>query len=181
MKSGVPAPVVAAVKAWAASGSPASTLAEARRALDPLLVPVLVEEVAEVTAEQLLIALDMPSKAPSAPPGETPDGPAVDFLGLPLNQTQARRVVAWLDEQAAIAVALGLSSEAWSKRLADGFGVAIAALREAPSSTGRSVAERLQSDPLAQASKGFSGGVDPRSSDQAGLRGILAARSFGKK
>jgi hypothetical protein len=179
-KSGVPGPVIAAVKAWAQSTSPSSALADERRRLDPLLVPVLVEEVAEITAEQLLIALDMPSKAPPAPPGEVQDGPVVDFLGLSLSQTQARRVVVWLDEQQETAGALGLAPEVWSKKLADGFATAIAALKGVPSSTARAVGERLGSDPLAQASKGFAGGVDPRTSPQAGLRGMLAARSFKK-
>jgi hypothetical protein len=173
-KTGVPAPVVQAVQAWAQAADPPAVLAERRRSLDPLLLPVLVEEVAEVTAEQFLVMIDLP-----APPGD--DGPEVDFLGMPLAQSQARRVAVWLDEQAPTAKALGLSSEAWSKKLADGFVVAISALQGKSSATAQAAAARLGVDPLAQASKGFQGGVDPARSEQAGLRGLLALRSFTKK
>lgn len=173
-KTGVPAPVIAAVQAWAGASDAAAQLASQRRALDPLLVPTLISEVAEITAEQLLIALDMPSKTPGD------DGPEVDFLGLPLSQTQARRVTVWLEEQAPTAEALGLSPEVWSSRLSEGFAVAIAHL-QGKGGVAAGVAERLVSDPLASASKGFQGGADPRTSPAAGLRGMLAARDFGKK
>lgn len=170
-KSGVPAPVISAVKAWAASSTPHLSLSQQRRGLDPLLVPVLVEEVAEITAEQLLIALDMPGAA-----GD--DGPEVDFLGLKLSQSQARRVAVWLDEQKEVADALGLTPEKWSQRLSEGFAVAIAGLKGG--NTSRAVASRLGGDPLASAAKGFDGGADPRTSEKAGLRGLLAAKTFQK-
>ena len=172
-KVGIPLDVIQAVKAWAAAPNPTDALADQRRRLDPLLVPVLVDEVAEITADQLIIALDMPSKVAGD------DGPEVDFLGLPLSQTQARRVAVWLDEQGPQAEALGLAAEAWSKRLAAGFAVALAALKGGD--TARAVAERLGVDPLQAASAGFKGAVDPRTSEQAGLRGMLAARAFQKK
>jgi len=178
-KSGVPTPVITAVNAWATSKTPPASLADARRTLDPLLVPQLVEEIAEITAEQLLIALDMPSRAPPAAKGEVQDGPEIDFLGLKLSQTQGRRVALWLDEQTETAAALGLTPEAWSKKLSNGFAIAIADLK-GQGGTARAVAERLGADPLAQASKGFEGGADPRTSEKAGLRGMLAARSFKK-
>jgi hypothetical protein len=173
-KTGVPPPVIAAVKAWASAADPAVELAAQRRALDPLLVPPLVTEIAEVTAEQLLIALDMPSANASD------DGPEVDFLGLPLSQTQAKRVAVWLEEQAPTATALGLTPEVWSTRLSEGFATAIAGL-QGKGGLAANVAERLGADPLASASKGFSGGADPRTSPAAGLRGMLAARDFAKK
>jgi hypothetical protein len=167
-KTGVPADVQHAVRRWAAASDPTSVLAAERRALEPMLLPVLVGEVAEVTAEQLVIALDMPGAG-----GD--DGPALDFLGLKLSQSQGRRVAAWLDEQEGIALALSLSPEQWSERLSQAFGVVISVLK---GGTAQDLATRLGTDPLAQAAKGFAGGVDPRTSPQAALRGMLAARAF---
>ncbi len=171
-KTGVDAAVVAAVKAWAKAKDPASELAQQRRQLDPLLLPSLVEEIAEVTSEQFLLMLDQP---------ENSEGPEVDFLGMPLSQSQAARVAVWLDEQAPTAEALSLTLEAWSKKLSDGFAVTLASLQGVGSDKARAVGEQMKNDPLAQASKGFQGGADPRTSASAGLRGMLAARAFAKK
>ncbi len=174
-KSGVPAPVIAVVKAWARAphDDGCAVLKTGRMALEPLLVPVLIDEVAEITAEQLLIALDMP-QAPAAP-----DEKPVPFLGLELSQQQGQRTVAWLEEQAALGEALGLHAEAWSKKLGAGFERTLAVLQgRALGDTARAVGQGMAGDALANAAAGFGGAVDPRLSDKAGLRGLLAARNF---
>ena len=175
-KSGVPAPVVAVVKAWARArhDDGLAVLRDGRRGLEPLHVPVLVDEVAEITAEQLLIALDLP-QAPAAK-----DEQPVPFLGLELSQQQGQRTVAWLEEQAGLGEALGLDSEAWSKKLGAGFERTLATLQGKSSETARAVGQSMGGDPLKNAARGFDGAADPRSSDKAGLRGVLAARSFKK-
>ena len=178
-KTNVPAAVVAVVKAWARARGDASlkALKDGRLTLDPLLVPVLVDEVAEVTAEQLLLALDLPA----APSGDKDEKP-VPFLGLELSQEQGKRAAVWLDEQKDLAAALGLANEVWSKKLGEGFQRTLEALRGRPlGDVAGAVAAQLQTDPLKTASAGFAGGVDPAKSEKAGLRGVLAARNFGKK
>lgn len=185
----VDARVIAAVRAWAAAGvEGAAMLAEQRRALDPLLLPQLVAEVAEITAEQLVVVLDRP---PSRPPRK--DERPVPFLGVELSQEQGRRAAAWLDEQAELAQALALSSEQWSARLTEGMRRVLERLRGKPLSlttsqlastlAGGALAEGARAEgALASAARGFQGGADPRVSDQAGLRGLLSARGFlGKK
>lgn len=175
-KTGVPAPVVAVVKSWARArhDDGFDVLKQGRMGLEPLQVPVLVDEIAEITAEQLLIALDLP-QAP-APKEEKP----VPFLGLELSQQQGQRTVAWLEEQARLGEALGLDSEAWSKKLGAGFERTLAALQGRSSETARAVGQGMASDPLKNAAAGFDGAVDPSKSDKAGLRGVLAARNFKK-
>ncbi len=170
--------VIAAVRAWAAAGvDGAAMLAEQRRALDPLLLPALVSEVAEITAEQLLVVLDQPARPPKQ--GERP----VPFLGVELSQEQGRRAAAWLDEQRALAGALSLEPELWSHKLADGMARVLERLRGRPlslaaSALGATVAEGALNSALEGAARGFQGAVDPRSSDKAGLRGVLSARGF---
>lgn len=152
-------------------------LAEQRRALDPLLLPQLVSEVAEITAEQLLVVLDRPS---SQPPRK--DERPVPFLGVALSQEQGRRAAAWLDEQRELALALALSPEAWSERLSQAMSAVLERLRGRPLSSATSaLANTVADGALASAARGFDGGVDPRRSDKAGLRGVLSARSFTKK
>ena len=174
----VDARVVAAVRAWAAAGvEGAAMLAEQRRALDPLLLPQLVSEVAEITAEQLLVVLDRPL---SRPPRK--DERPVPFLGVELAQEQGRRAAAWLDEQAELAQALALSPEQWSERLTEGMRRVLERLRGKPLSTTASALGATVADgALAATARGFEGGADPRVSDQAGLRGVLSARSFSSK
>lgn len=170
--------VIAAVRAWAAAGvDGARALADQRRALDPLLLPALVREVAEITAEQLLVVLDRPSAAlPAA--GQKP----VPFLGIELSQEQGRRAAAWLDEQAEIAASLALDVEAWAERLGDGMRATLERLRGRPlSSSAAAVADVVADGALASAAAGFAGGADPRTSEKAGLRGLLSARAFKKK
>lgn len=177
-KSNVAAAVIVVVKAWAKARGAASTqaLKSGRLGLDPLLVPVLVDEVAEITAEQLLIALDLPA----APSGDKDEKP-VPFLGLELSQEQGKRAAQWLDDQRDLGDALGLSAEAWSKKLGEGFARTLEALRGKPlGDVAGAVGQQLQSDPLKTAAAGFKGGVDPAKSESAGLRGVLAARSFKK-
>jgi hypothetical protein len=174
----VAAEVVAVVRAWAKApvGDGDRALKSGRLSLEPALWPVLVDEVAEITAEQLLLALDMPQKTPPAP-----DEKPVPFLGLELSQEQARRTVQWHEDQPGLAQALGLELEAWSKKLGEGFARTIAALQGKPlSALAGAVAGELVADPLKSAARGFQGAVDPATSDKAGLRGILAARNFKK-
>lgn len=174
----IDARVIAAVRAWAAAGLESSSmLAEQRRALDPLLLPVLVAEVAEITAEQLLAVLDRP---PAHPPRK--DERPVPFLGVELSQEQGRRAAAWLDEQAELAGALSLSPDAWSERVADGMRRVLERLRGRPlSETASALGNTVAEGALGDAARGFQGGADPRVSDKAGLRGMLSARSFTSK
>lgn len=176
-KVGVARAVVDAVKAWAAATDDAGrVLAEKRASLDPLLLPVLLTEIAEVSCEQLLLALDKPPRTPPAVDEKT-----VPFLGLELSQEQGQRLLLWLQEQHTTAEALGQSPEAWSKRVSEGMEQVLAALRGKPlSALTAAIGQGIAGDPLASASKGFVGAVDPRTSDKAGLRGILAARNFAK-
>lgn len=169
--------VVSAVRAWAAAGvDGAAMLAEQRRALDPLLLPTLVSEVAEITAEQLLVVLDHPAPAPKR------DERPVPFLGVELSQEQGRRAAAWLDEQRELAHALALDAEVWSHKLAEGMGRVLARLRGRPlSSTASALGATVADGALNDAARGFQGAVDPRRSDKAGLRGVLSARGFGGK
>ncbi len=180
MVARVPAEVVAVVRQWAsARGDDGdAVLKSGRLSLTPTLVPVLIDEVAEITAEQLLIALDLPQKKPPAP-----DEKPVPFLGLELSQEQGRRTVQWHTDQAGLAAALGLSLDVWSQKLADGFARTLARLRGTPlGAVAAAVGEQLAGpDPLKTASAGFQGGVDPAKSEKAGLRGVLAARNFAKK
>lgn len=177
-KSNVAPAVVVVVKAWAKARGEASTnaLRDGRLTLDPLLVPVLVDEVAEITAEQLLIALDLPAQ----PSGDKDEKP-VPFLGLELSQEQGKRAAQWLDDQKDLAAALGLAADVWSKKLGEGFARTLEALRGKPlGDVAGAVGAQLQSDPLKTASAGFQGTVDPAKSEKAGLRGVLAARNFKK-
>ncbi|MBI1944828.1 MAG: hypothetical protein HYS27_03985 [Deltaproteobacteria bacterium] len=169
--------VVTAVKAWAAAGvEGAAMLAEQRRALDPLLLPTLIGEVAEITAEQLLVVLDRPT----APPRR--DERPVPFLGVELSQEQGRRAAAWLDEQRDNAKALSLAPEAWSEQLADGMRRVLERMRgRSLSSTASALGSTVADGALRGATRGFDGGADPTSSTKAGLRGALSARAFGNK
>lgn len=168
--------MIAVVKAWAKARAADGdrVLHDGRLTLDPLLRPVLVDEVAEITAEQLLIALDLP---------HTPakDEKPVPFLGMELSQEQGKRAAQWLDDQAGLASALGLDPEVWSKKLGEGFARTLETLRGKPlGDVAAGVASQLQADPLKTAAAGFAGGVDPSKSEKAGLRGILALRDFKK-
>jgi hypothetical protein len=182
-KQGVPKAVVDVVKAWAAERdldlAPA-VLAAGRRALDPMLVPALVVEVAEVQGELLLEVLDLPPRAPPAR-----DAPLTEFHGMQLRADQLERFKAWIDDQAPTAEALGMDVEKWAPRLEAGLATAIDVLRGTPSHSAAAVdaAQRLLSSKklVGDASGPFTGGADPRTSEKAGLRGILAARSFDKK
>jgi len=176
-RAGVPRAVVDAVKAWAAANDDAGrVLAEKRVSLDPLLLPVLLTEIAEVSCEQLLLALDMPPRTPPAADEKT-----VPFVGLELSQEQGQRLLLWLQEQRTTADALLQSPEAWSKRVAEGMEQVLVALRGKPlSALTAAIGQGIAGDPLAAASKGFVGAVDPRTSEKAGLRGVLAARNFKK-
>lgn len=174
----VAAEVIAVVRAWAKApvGESDRVLKSGRLALESALWPVLVDEVAEITAEQLLLAIDLPQKSPPVA-----DEKPVPFLGLELSQEQGRRTLQWHEDQAGLAAALGLELEAWSKKLGDGFARALAALQGKPlSELARAVAGELTADPLKNAARGFQGAVDPATSDKAGLRGMLAARAFKK-
>ena len=170
--------VVRVIKDWA-SASPeraADVLTRGRLTLDGLLVSQLVGEVAEVSAEQLIVLLDMPSEKQSK------DEPAVPFLGMELNQQQGQRVKAWLDDLQELAPALGLSVESWSEKFRDGMQRVLENLRGRPlGDVASQVAHSVADGALASATKGFQGGVDPSQSEFAGLRGIFAARDFGKK
>lgn len=191
MKHGVPPAVVEVVKAWAAAGDldrAPQVLADGRRALDPLLLPALLVEIAEVQGELLIAALDLPppASARGAAQRGAEDAPLVEVLGLQLRQDQAQRLQAWLDDQRPTAEALGLDIEAWAKKLEAGLGAVIAALRGASASASPEraaaldAAERLVAAQRATgaATTTFQGGVDPATSAQAGLRGLLAAREF---
>ena len=175
-KAGVPSAVIAVVKAWAGARAADGdrVLHDGRLTLEALLRPVLVDEVAEITAEQLLIALDLPQ-------GAANDDKPVPFLGMELSQEQGKRAAQWLTDQQGLAAALGLDMDAWSKKLGDGFARTLETLRGKPlGDVAAGVASQLQADPLKTAAAGFTGGVDPSKSEQAGLRGILAARTFKK-
>lgn len=174
----VDARIVAAVRAWAAAGvDGAVMLAEQRRALDPLLLPVLIAEVAEITAEQLLVVLDRPSALAS----KQHDRP-VPFLGVELSQEQGRRAAAWLDEQREMAKALSLAPEAWSDKLAAGMGRVLERMRgRSLSATASALGSTVADGALNGATRGFDGGADPTTSTKAGLRGALSARAFGNK
>ncbi len=177
-KPNVAAAVIVVVKAWAKARGEASVkaLRDGRLTLDPLLVPALVDEIAEITAEQLLIALDLPAQ----PSGDKDEKP-VPFLGMELSQEQGKRAAQWLEDQKDLATALGLTAEVWSKKLGDGFARTLEALRGKPlGDVAGAVAQQLQSDPLKTAASGFAGGVDPAKSEKAGLRGVLALRNFKK-
>jgi hypothetical protein len=178
MPAAVAAEVIAVVRAWAKA--PVSdgdrVLKSGRLTLEPALWPVLVDEVAEITAEQLLVAIDMPHKVPPAA-----DEKPVPFLGLELSQEQGRRALQWHEDQEGLAQALGLELEAWSKKLGEGFARTLAALQGKPiSALAGAIANELGADPLKSAARGFQGAVDPATSEKAGLRGILAARNFKK-
>lgn len=170
--------VVRLIKEWASAppDSASEVLSRARLSLDGLLVSQLVGEVAEITAEQLIVLLDMPSEK------QSDDEPVVPFFGLELNQQQGQRATAWLDEHERIAEALGLPLESWSEKFQDGMQKVLEKLRGRPlGDVASQVAHSVADGALANATKGFQGGVDPSQSASAGLRGILAARDFGKK
>jgi hypothetical protein len=183
-QEGVPAPVIDAVRAWAAEidlERAAAVLAERRRALEPALRPALLIEVAAVQAELLIELLEIPPRAPPAR-----DERLVEVAGFPMRQDQARRFKAWIDDQVPTAGALGLELEKWSQRLEAGLMATIAALRGAPSrASGAALdaAERIAASKMIGAAdeSSFAGGADPRTSDRAGLRGLLHARQFEKK
>lgn len=170
--------VVRVIKDWASAAPEraAEVLSRGRLSLDGLLVPQLVGEVAEISAEQLIVLLDMPSEQ------QAPDEPTVPFLGMELNQQQGQRVTAWLDELQELAEVLGLSVETWSDKFRDGMQRVLENMRGRPlGDIASQVAHSVADGALANATKGFQGGVDPSQSASAGLRGILAARDFGKK
>lgn len=178
MATTIDSQVVALIKEWASAPPERApeVLSRGKLRLDAMLAPQLVAEVAEITAEQLLVVLDLPSEKKSA------DEPVVPFLGLELNQQQGHRAAAWLDEHHLLADALGLSIETWSERVRSGMQNVIEKWRGRPlGALSSEIAHTVSDGALASATKGFQGGVDPSQSAAAGLRGILAARDFGKK
>lgn len=182
----MPPAVIAVVRAWAGVGDldkAPDVLAEGRRGLDPTLVPALIVEIAEVQGILLIEALELPPRKPPAP-----DEKLVEVLGMQLRQDQLQRFQVWIEDQGPTAKALGLELEAWSKRLEEGLATAIAALRGTRARTAErdealDAAERMLSaqKAIGGPASTFEGGADPAKSGQAGLRGILALRDFGKK
>lgn len=177
MRDSIDPSVVRVIKDWASAPPERASevLYRGRLSLDGMLLGQLVSEVAEISAEQLIVLLDMPSEKQSE------DEPVVPFLGMELNQQQGQRATVWLDELQDLSQALGLSIETWSEKFREGMQRVVEQMRGRPlGDVASQVAHSVADGALANATKGFQGGVDPSQSAAAGLRGILAARDFGK-
>jgi hypothetical protein len=173
--------VKAAVKAWGAASdldAAAQALADARRDLDPALLPELRTEVAEISAECLVEVLALEKDVVRKDP--------VEILGLPLFPKQVERVGAWLHDQAPTAAALGVDLPTWSKLLEVGmerYRAAQLGLPAPPSSLEGAAAlakniEQARSLIDASAPSKFENRAAPGTSKKAGLLGMLAARRF---
>ena len=169
--------VVALVRAWAAApfDRAAGVLRQGRLQLSPTLLPLLISEIAVVTAEHLLVSLEKSQSTLAA------EEPTVPFLELKLSQAQGRCTALWLEEQRPLASALGLPLESWSKHLQAAFERVLEPLHKARwGDTAVAVAEVLAGN-TATSAVSFQGGADPRTNERAGLWGLLAARAFGGK
>jgi hypothetical protein len=168
-----------AVRGWARAASfenGAKVLAEARRALPAELVPQLVSELSEISAELMVELL-------ARAEGVDPDAELVEVEGVKLHPKQAERLGAWLEDQKLTAEALGLEPKTWLAALDRGFsalaareGEGRAASPENLEGAARAARRMVGADPA-----GFENRPDPSKSARAGLSGLLAARSFPSK
>jgi hypothetical protein len=173
--------VIAVVRTWAKSAnvdSAAIALRDGRRTLDPALLPVLIGEIAEITAELLIALFDLPPRSePKA------DAKPVEVLGLPLHTHQIERFQAWVEDQKPTAAALGVDVELWMKRVTAGFEAVLQRARgesgTAPQTAGqKAAAALLASSVLGQDKATFEARPALGTSEKAGLRGMLGALSF---
>lgn len=180
MPTEIDARVVAVVREWSAAREPEAAgdvLAAARRDLSTDLHFQLVHEVAEITAELALALLSAPT-TPTSDENVTVDG-------VELHPEQALRLEAWAEAQRASAEGLGLSAERWKKALEAGFDRCRARIHDDPSLAAPAAAEAEGPSTAARqligarVAQSFEARPEP-GGEQAGLRGILAARSFGK-
>lgn len=181
--------VKTAVRAWAAHDRPekaGSALGEHRRALPAELMPQLVAEVAEISAELVVRLLERTDGL------EPPDAEPVELEGLRLHPKQAERLAAWGEDQTHTVKALGLSSEAWIKAFDAAFvrlQARLGAESEAAAEEAGTLSDRSDDAAKAAAARRMLGAGAPRfenrpppgNSPRAGLSGLLAAREFGKK
>lgn len=170
-----------AVRAWgkAKDGEAgARALADARQRLPAELVPQLVQELAEISAELLLAMLTRED-------GLTTDAKPVDVQGVELHPKQAERLGAWLEDQQRTAKALGLDGATW-QRLLDAAMTKLGASSDdasKPDAT-KPAAAQLSEDAkklVGAVAASFENRPEPGKSAKAGLSGLLAARSFGAK
>lgn len=171
--------VKAAVRAWGRAPNveaAARALTAGRRALPDHLRPQLVSEIAEISAELMVNLLCRTD-------GLDPSAAAVEVEGEALHPKQAERLGAWIEDQRLTAAALGLEAQTWLQQLERGFERYGARARgeepegDAPSGVDPAQAKRL----LGAARASFEARPEPGKSKQAGLTGLLAARTFGKK
>lgn len=164
-KRDVPLAVQDAVRAWAKasdSTAGAKALAAARLALPAELLPILLNEITEISAELLftMVAKDDPQ--------------------------QAERLGAWAEDQKLTAEALGQSGEAWMREIESG--IARYGARERGEDVGAAKpqdAARALSPGLEKLVGTMRASFENRpaagTSKTAGLSGILSAKNFGKK
>lgn len=180
----IPDPVKDAVRAWAGAKSfaaGAKALAAARRALSAEQLPILVSEVAEVSAELMVEVL-------AETKGLDAEAEPVEFEGVQMHPRQAERLGAWAEDQKLTGEALGLKHEAWKAALDRGF--TALARKSGDSSAASSLEEGAVGveRPTEQArrilgntSGAFQNRPDPAKTGSPGLSGILAARNFPSK
>lgn len=166
--------VIAVVKAWGKakdSAAGAQVLADAKRRLSPELAVQLIGELADISAELLLVMLTRED-------GLDPAAEPVDINGTPLHPKQAERLGAWLEDQQKVAGALGLALGPWQKALES----AMSALGEKTDNPDLTAAAADAQKWMGAVSQPFQNRPTPGSSPKAGLSGLLGARGFpGKK
>lgn len=167
-----------AVRAWARAKdieAAAKALTEGRLDLPAELRGQLVAEIAEISAELMVDLLCRTD-------GLDPEAEAVEVQGEALDPKQAERLGAWAEDQRLTAEALGLEADAWLQQLERGFDRYGARARgdagEETAAPGVDPARARQL--LGVARQGFQARPQPGQSQQAGLSGLLAARSFGR-
>ena len=166
------------VRAWGGAKhleAAADALRRGRSSLPPDLRPQLVSEIAEISAELMVTVLCKPEGLDD---GRAP----VEVEGEALHPRQAERLGAWLEDQKLAADALGLDVDAWLRELDKGF--TRFGARAGGDETGKAVATFVDPEQarrlLGAARSAFEARPDA-GSEKAGLSGLLAARSFGKK
>jgi hypothetical protein len=166
--------VIAVIKAWVTAddveGAP-KALKQGRLGLDAELVPVLVQEVAAITAETMVEVIAMEK-------GLDGDVELVEVEGLNLHPKQVERLSAWANDLEPTADALGVSGEQFTKRL----GEAMDALSGAAEAEGGERATKIEAAKKLLGSDGGTFENPPdAASEQSGLSGRLAALNFQKK
>jgi len=171
--------VVSLIRRWATAedlSAAVGVLAAGCRGLDPQHRVQLQSEVAEISAEALveLIALEEGL--------EEGEGEVQELLGLPMLPRQLDRISAWLHDQTETGGALGFDKETWGKLLVGGMERYIAHAAGAAPADSRRAASLDVARKLVGAEDGaFENRPELGTSERAGLRGVLGARSFQKQ